>query len=508
MAARRVIIIGAGIGGLSTGCYARMNGYDARILEMHSAPGGVCTAWRRRGYVFDGSIHNLAGTGEASPYQTLWRELGVIPAVRMHGYSEMVALDRPDGPPFVLYSDLDRLEAHARALFPADAPELSRLLSAARDFGEADLMALALAPPLRRIKALGVLAKHATIAGLTLERYAQRFHDPFLRRAFPGLVYDWPQQSMLMLLSFLGGIARGDLGWPVGGSEAVARAMEKRFTDLGGAMDYGARVETILVENDRAVGVRLTDGTEARADIVISNAYGPATIFDMLGGRYVSPAIRAHYARPLDRSEMGLHVSLGVARDLSDEPHAIVLPLDAPVEIAGEMRTRLYVQSFGHDPGMAPPGKGVLKVLLGTDWSRWDALAHSPTEYKAFKARIADTVIAQLARRFPGIESQIEATDVATPLTTRRITGNGVGYPFTIRDMSRGLLFGRRLSQTLPGLGNFYMVGQWAGMPGVPMVAAMGRDVVRELCRRDGRRFSTFEASPGDPGLEETHHAA
>lgn len=500
MAARSVIIIGAGIGGLSAGCYARMNDYHVRILEMHSGPGGVCTSWRRRGYVFDGSIHNLAGTGEDSRYQTLWRELGVIPAVKMHGYSEMVSLDRSDGPPFVLYSDLDRLNAHARALFPDDAAELSRLISAARDFGDADLMALALEPPLRRVRSLGVLAKHAAIAGLTLERYARRFRDPFLRQAFPSLVYDWPQQSMLMLLCFLGGLARGDLGWPVGGSDAVARAMERRFTDLGGAIKYGARAETILVENDQAVGVRLSDGTETRADIVISNAYGPTTIFDMLGGRYISPAIRAHYARPLDRSEMGLHVSLGVARDLSREPHAIVLPLDEPVEIAGERRTRLYVQSFGYDPGMAPPGKGVMKVLLSTEWSRWDVLADSPTQYREFKTRIADTVIAQLGRRFPGIESQIETIDVATPLTTWRITGNGVGYPFTTRDMTRGLLFGRRLSQTLPELRSFYMVGQWAGMPGVPMVAAMGRDVVRELCRRDGRRFATSGTSPGALG--------
>lgn len=500
MAARRVIIIGAGIGGLSTGCYARMNGYDARILEMHSGPGGVCTAWRRQGYVFDGSIHNLAGSGAGSPYQTLWRQLGVIPAVKMHSYAEMVALDRPDGPPFVIYSDPERLGAHARALFPADAAELSRLFSAAREFGEADLMALALEPPLRRIRALSVLVKHAAIAGLTLERYAQRFHDPFLRRAFPSLVYDWPQQSMLMLLCFLGGMAKGDLGWPVGGSDAVARALERRFKDLGGAIDYGSRVETVIVENDRAVGVRLADGTEARADIVISNAYGPTTIFGMLEGRYASPAIRAHYARPMDRLEMGVHVSLGVARDLSGEPHAIVLPLETPVEIAGEVRTRLYVQSFGYDPTMAPPGKGVLKVLLGTDWASWDALADTPTRYRDLKTQIAETVIAQLDRRFPGIERQIEVVDVATPLTTRRITGNGVGYPFTIADMTRGLLFGRRLSQTLPGLRNFYMVGQWAGMPGVPMVAAMGRDVVRELCRRDGRAFSTSEASAVDVG--------
>jgi hypothetical protein len=61
--------------------------------------------------------------------------------------------------------------------------------------------------------------------------------------------------------------------------------------------------------------------------------------------------------------------------------------------------------------------------------------------------------------------------------------------------MARTLFTGQRLSQTLPGLGSFYMVGQWAGVPGVPVVAAMGRDVVEAICRADGRRFVTVAAS-------------
>jgi hypothetical protein len=57
--------------------------------------------------------------------------------------------------------------------------------------------------------------------------------------------------------------------------------------------------------------------------------------------------------------------------------------------------------------------------------------------------------------------------------------------------MALALLTGRRSSQTLPGLDRFHMVGQWAGVLGVPLVAAMGRDVARDICRRDGRPFRT-----------------
>jgi phytoene dehydrogenase-like protein len=58
---KRAIIIGAGISGLSAGCYLQMNGYDTEIFELHSISGGLCTSWKREGYVFDGCLHSIGG---------------------------------------------------------------------------------------------------------------------------------------------------------------------------------------------------------------------------------------------------------------------------------------------------------------------------------------------------------------------------------------------------------------------------------------------------------------
>jgi phytoene dehydrogenase-like protein len=282
----------------------------------------------------------------------MWRELGVIPAIAMRPYEELVRVERSDGEPLTVYTDLDRLHEHMRALSPVDATVIDELIGAARDFATFHLLGLALASPLERTRALAMLPRLLKYSRVTLEQFAQRFTDPFLRRAFPTLVYDWPQIPVAMLLTFMGRTHIGDYGWPAGGSIAVARAIEQRFVELGGQIRYHARVQSILVENDRAVGVRLTDGSEHRADVVVSNANGHATIFEMIGGRYTSPAIRSYYGAPEDRIEMGIHVSLGVARNLSQEPHAIVLPLEAPVIIAGEARHRIYVEPFGFDPSL------------------------------------------------------------------------------------------------------------------------------------------------------------
>lgn len=67
---RSVIIIGAGIAGLSAGCYGQMNGYNTKIFEMHSIPGGLCTSWKRKSYTFTKSGKNH---GENCPnYEILW----------------------------------------------------------------------------------------------------------------------------------------------------------------------------------------------------------------------------------------------------------------------------------------------------------------------------------------------------------------------------------------------------------------------------------------------------
>jgi len=127
MPEKSLVIVGAGIGGLAAGCYAQANGYRTRILEMHSAPGGVCTSWTRDGYTFDGCIHNLAGSGSGSAFHRIWRELGVVPDVQMHAYKEMVRVDRADGEPLKIHTDLEKLERMLLRLSPADAGTIAEL---------------------------------------------------------------------------------------------------------------------------------------------------------------------------------------------------------------------------------------------------------------------------------------------------------------------------------------------------------------------------------------------
>jgi phytoene dehydrogenase-like protein len=490
---KSVLIIGAGVAGLATGCYAQMNGYQAQIFELHDKPGGLCTAWKRKGYTIDGCIHHLAGASPTSRLYPMWEELGVMPR-EMAFEREFTRIESPEGKALIIYSDVDMLEEHLRALSPADAKLIGQFCQAARRFMGFELLALPLFTGADRLKMLTMMPTIMKWGGITLEKFAAGFSDPFLRRAFPMIQYDFPNIPAMVALSFLAGLHTRKLGWPKGGSLEFARAIESRFTALGGQMHYRARVDKVLVEGDRAVGVRLADGSEARADLVVSAADGYATIYHMLDGKYTLPEVQPYFAKAPDSQQMNVHVALGVNRELAHQPRSVVQLLAEPATICGQPLDRLDIEQFGAETGLAPQGKGMIKALFTGSYSYWKDLAADRARYDAEKEQLAEAVITALEPRYPGLRNQIEMVDVATPLTVERYTGNYHGLQCwgAIKGGMLDMLAGSGGIKTLPGLRDFYMVGQWAGGTiGISTVAGMGRNLVAGWCKAEGRRFET-----------------
>jgi phytoene dehydrogenase-like protein len=486
-----IIIIGAGIAGLSTGCYAQMNGYRTQIFEMHAKPGGLCTSWKRKGYTFDSCLHHLAGTSPSTKVHTVWQELGGLQGRQVLYHESFVQVEDGEGNAFTVYVDPDRLEQHMKALAPDDAKAIEVYTDAVRRFARLDFFALPMTKPWEMAGMLPHLPLMIKWGKVTLDQYARRFTDPFLRRAFSWIQYDIPDVPAVANLAFLAGCHQRRLGWPVGGALALSQAVADRYADLGGELHYGARVEKVLVEADRAVGVRLADGTEHRADVVISAADGRATTFDMLDGAYINDKIQGYYDVVPDSQVMTCYVFIGAARDMSHEPHMLTLLLEEPVEIMGQAVERLDLELFGVETGLAPQGKTAIKVPLEASYVYWKDLYADRSRYDEEKERVAEAVIDQLERRFPDLKTQIEVVDVATPVTIERFTGNyhgfqawGVPGAGLLEIMTQGFC------KTLPGLEDFYMVGQWAmASIGISTVAIAGRKLIAEICRRDGKRF-------------------
>lgn len=497
MAQKTAIIIGAGVAGLSAGSYAQMNGYRTQIFEMHTLPGGLCTAWDRKGYLFDGCIHYLFGSGEGQPFNQMWQELGAAQDRPMINHDEYQRITDGDQT-LTVYADPDKLERHMIELSPDDAPLIRAFCNGVRKFTRFDMSAMYQKPkPLMNaldwrdfgMKMMPFIMPMLRWATMSSKAFGLKFKDPFLRRAVP-MMFSWEEAPVMMGMSLLAYMHTGNAGFPAGGSLAFARALEKRYCDLGGEIHYNAQVERILTQHGRAVGVRLYNDEEHFADTVISASDGRNTIYHMLDGEYTHRKIDRMYDGHL-KTLSQVQISLGVNRDLSNEPHWVVHLLDDPVTIMGEKVYEVGVQHYCFDPSIAPAGKSSMIVFLRSSYDYWQRI-YGRKLYDTEQDQVSDTLIDLIERWYPGIRADIECVDEATPLSYERYTGNWngstCGFLMTGETM-RMLING--IPKTLPGLKNFYMAGQWVEPGGsVPLAAASGRSVVQLMCHADGQPFT------------------
>jgi len=492
---RSIIIIGAGMGGLAAGIYGQINGYETQVFEMHAKPGGQCTSWKRKGYTFDPCIHHFFGCKPGTSVYQMWQELGALPR-ELVALEECTAAVSPDGKMFVDYYDLEKLKNTLIELSSADSKMIEQYIKIIRAFAHKKIDDVISSGALWKMSlvffAMPSLLKWIR---MNMRTYAERFSDPFLKKAFAHLVYSNPDAPLFFhLMRHVGGLS-GDIQWPIGGAEKFARSIEKRYLSLGGKINYGCKVEKILVEKSKAVGIRLVDGSEHTADTIISNADGRKTILDMLDGKYINETVRGYCAPLADETPFAVDVFLGVNRDLTNEPSSLVLLLEPPVTIAGHLYESIEAQFYGFDKTMAPAGKGTIKVELTASYSYWKQLYDENREkYKQEKANAAAQVIEVLNSRFPGIKDQVEVIDVSTLITWERYMGGTQGWfnlPNRKLDFSiREDLSDKKFKTTLPGLSHFYFVGVWASnMGSLAHNANSGKMIIRRICKQDGKRF-------------------
>jgi phytoene dehydrogenase-like protein len=489
MKTRKVLVVGGGIAGLCTGVYLRRLGFDTEILEMHTISGGLATAWSEGGFTFENCIHWLVGSKEGGQLNASWKE--VFDIGRLEFFDDPVYQVVEHGADRItIYRDPDRLEAELLARAPEDAAVIQEFVGLVRKMTglrmpEGDSF-------VRNVRAwLSVGARLPALSRygkLTMGDYSKKFTNPLLRKFFTAGV---GELSLLAIVFSLAWMAQGNAGYPVGGSLRMIGLIEDNYRKLGGRIRFRARVERILVEDGRAVGVVLQGGEELRADAVVSAADGHATVFDMLGGEFTGERIRRVYEtyRPFPSY---VQVSLGVDADLGGEPGFVLLLLDSALQVdPGTATDAVSFRVFNFDPTFAPPGQtAVVCALMTYDHEHWCGLREKDAaRYQAEKDRVAAAVTAVFESRFPKARGRVEIVDVATPATIVRYTGNWRGsMEGWLYTPATGI---RPLPSVLPGLRNFYMVGQWtAPGGGLPSGLITGRAVAKRIARDAGVRWS------------------
>ena len=486
-----VIVIGSGIGGLVTASQLATKGAKVLVLERYLIPGGSGGSFKRAGYSFDVGASMIFGFGEKGHTNLLTRALAdlgehcvTIPDPAQLEYH------LPGGLNVAVDRDYERFIADLTACFPHEAEGIRAFYDTCwQVFNCLDAM------PLLSLEDPAYLAKvffKAPLACLGLARWlpvnvgsVARAHiqDPELLRFIDMECFCWsvmPADRTPMINAGMVFSDRhaGGINYPKGGVGVIAGKLVAGLERHGGTIRYRSRVVKVLLEQGRAVGVRLAGGEELRARRVVSNATRWDTFGDpddagprprgvaklpskTINGQNLidganTPAAERTWRRRYRPSPSFLSLHLGVRADLIPEgTHVHHLLLERWEDLEAEQGTVFVSMPSLLDPSLAPAGHHIVHTFTPSSMEAWQGL--SPTAYTAKKEADADRLIARLEAILPGLAGAITHREVGTPRSHRRFLGRMGG--------SYGPIPAMRLPGLLPmpfnrtGISGLYCVG-------------------------------------------------
>lgn len=492
MSSKKLIIVGAGVSGLSAGIYAARSGFDVTILEQHNTFGGFSTGWSRKGYFFEGGMHWLTGSAPDLPLNRLWRETGALasnnpienrdPLYTVYDGKEQVSL----------YRYLPQMQAELLRYAPEDSKMIKKMCRDTKAFANFHMPVFDVAGckcknpvgfiPLEFIKMLPAVVRVLPLKKESLEHYLSKFKNKNLRHLLNCVI--GYRYNALSFIYTLGAFAAGDCGYPDGGSIRLVKNMEETYKNLGGKIEYRAKVEKVLTENGKVKGLQSSKG-DFDADAVIITQDTRAAI-DQL------------FEKPLDEkwtykmrknllTDQNIFISLGVKADLSALPYAIVLPLKKPLEYGGCKWTEIRLNNYARYKDHSPQGSTSLtSLLIGDTYGFWKT-AKADGTYKAKKEELCKMFVEAIGDFIPEVKNQLEVTDVATPLTYERYTGAFEGSWMSVYKPGGSQDNYPLASKSVKGL---YFAGLRTMMPGgLPIAVYTGRQAVQQLCRDNGAVF-------------------
>lgn len=471
------VVIGAGFGGLAAAIRLGARGYRVTLCERLDAPGGRAYVHKVDGFSFD-----AGPTIITLPF--LFDELWSLCGKRREDYVTLKQLSPfyrirfDDGSHFICSGDEAAMRAEVLRLSPGDVGGYDKLMAeseaiyrfAFEELGQKPFTTFA---PM--LEAMPRFIKHR--ADMSVYSYVSKFlRDERLRIAFsfhPLFIGGDPFSATCLytLVSYLE--RRWGVHFAMGGTGALVDGLCELIRGQGNLLRFNAGVSRILVEGGRAAGVRLENGEEIAADLVVSNAD--------VGFTYQHLLQHAPKKRWTDRRLDNLRYSMSVfvwyfgttRRYENVEHHSIILgprykglikDIFTKKKLAKDFSLYLH-RPTATDPALAPPGCDAFYVLspvphveAGVDW----AAAAEP--YRAAIAkRLSETVL-------PGLEDCLAASVIATPrdFETRLLSLKGAAFSIEPIMLQSAWFRPHNQSEELPGL---YFVGAGthpgAGVPGV-----------------------------------------
>ncbi|HET8912014.1 MAG TPA: phytoene desaturase family protein, partial [Ktedonobacteraceae bacterium] len=473
---KQVIVIGAGIGGLSAAVHLAARGYDVRVIERHERVGGKLNRIERQGFTFDTGPSLIT-----MPY--VFEALFRLAGRKLEDYLQLVPLDPTcryvyrDGTVINAWRDRQRMADEFSKLTPHDGAAFSDFLAYAGQIYEAaadPFLYHSLGGPfdVMRTFARYILKGHpdgeatknirtgkrpsilqrwravkAALESTTLsQRISSFFEDEHIRQLFERYAtYNGSSPYQVgAVYSIIPYVELASGGWYLqGGIYSLAEALCKLATELGVAIQTGSNVQRILVSYGEARGVVLDDGQILRSDVVIANSDVVTTHRELLspstvGGRYV------RQLEKLEPSCSGFVVMLGIDRTYPQlEHHNIFFSDDYQREFDDLFVTKqpqqnptIYVcVTSRSDPSQAPAGHENLFILVNAPYLT--SQSHWKRDATTYRDLIIDRLVEHPYAGLEDLREHIVCEEILTPENFRQKYGANRGSIYGLSSNQR-----------------------------------------------------------------------
>lgn len=498
-----VVVIGAGLGGLSAARHLQLSGFDVVVVEHHSKPGGYAHFFRKEDFRFEVALHALDGLGRGGWARPMFDDLGLLDRVEFNQLDPFYTVRFPDFE-IDVPTDVDRYLERFGAVFPDEVAGASDLFATITRIGH-DVAAYS------RDRSRGyrptpeeMLERHPDMAAAfssSWEVFVDRFLTTAESKALVSALWGYmglppsqlsAGQFALTLLSY----HTAGAWYPTGGSGAMSWALTELIEESGGAVHLRNTVTGLHVEPDSVV-VATDKDLVVRARAVVSNASPMATV-ELAGDGAFDPSW-VGAVRDETPSLSSLVVHLGLERDLvaTGWPHhefieAPGYDLEAEYEAICDGRfseAGMILSNYSAtDPTCAPEGCSVLALTALAPWDHNDVWGTGGNlqnyrvnpDYLAVKEAAGQILIDRADALIPGLEDSIVTKHVGTPLTNMRYVRQPGGSLYGREQTVANQLNRRRPSTPLS---NVFLAGAWVGGGGMTAAIGSGKSAARAAAR-------------------------
>ncbi|MBP5655164.1 MAG: NAD(P)/FAD-dependent oxidoreductase [Clostridiales bacterium] len=491
---KKVIIVGAGISGMTAGIILQNSGFQTEIYEKNAVPGGELTGWKRDGVYIDNCIDYLMCSKKGSAMNELWHEIGMLEeGLPMYSKDYFFKYEGHGGQ-ITFWRDKERTKKEMLELSPEDKDVIEKFFE---NVVRAESMIMPIDKPMdkmgpRDFMKLGDFVKNVPAAqkaykGVSVKDLADSFKSPVLRSAVQ-LMHPEDTQAYSFIMSYAM-VTSGSGDIPEGGSLAAARRIAKRYEDKGGKIHLNSPVKNVKINGKIAEGIVLEDGTEVTADYVICASDANHTFTKLLPSNLMPKKLKAEFDNKDHFSVFSKYHAAFLVDGKTDLPKDTSFWECDGINVWGDrVINDVGVICYDYDPTFAPEDKTVLQMKLfqyTDEVDKWFAIADDEEKYEAKKAEIADAMVKIIEKHCPGTEGKIKVLDTWTPVTyAKRFNAYRGAYMAFVADKDTKTV-------TTPGvvkpLKNVFLAGQWLmGSGGLPPATAQGKYAAWRICKKEG----------------------